>query len=78
MPLINLVPEEQAEGKLREIYEAERKSKGYVPNYAKGFSLRPDVFKIWGELLTAIRSRMRFRRYELVTIAAASAIGCTY
>lgn len=30
--------EEEAEGKLREIYETDRKNLGYVPNHAKVFS----------------------------------------
>jgi hypothetical protein len=78
MPLITLVPEEQAEGKLLELYETERRTMGYVPNYTKAFSLRPDIYEIWGQLIKTIRSKMRFRRYELVTIAAASTLGCTY
>jgi hypothetical protein len=78
MPLITLVPEEQAEGKLLELYERERGTMGYVPNYTKAFSLRPDLYEIWGQLIKTIRSKMRFRRYELVTIAAAATIGCTY
>ena len=50
MPLIKLVPEEQAEGKLLDLYETERRTVGYVPNYTKAFSLRPDVYEIWGQL----------------------------
>jgi len=42
---IKITPEAEAEGKLREIYEGDRKSLGYVPNHAKVFSLRPDVLE---------------------------------
>ena len=33
-PLRRLAVEHEAEGKLREIYEGDRKSLGYVPNHA--------------------------------------------
>ena len=78
MPFIKTIPEQQAEGKVKELYEADRKRVGYVPNYTKAFSLRPEVYEAWGRLLKAIRSNMRLRRYELVTLAAASALKCTY
>ena len=42
---IKTTSEAEAEGKLREIYEGDRKSLGYVPNHAKVFSLRPDVLE---------------------------------
>jgi hypothetical protein len=78
MPFIQTIPEEQAEGLLHDEYEAARKSKGYVPNYVKAFSLHPEVFDAWMKLQGAIRSRMRLRRYELVTFASALALECTY
>ncbi len=77
MAFIKTVPEEQAEGALREIYDTARKSHGYVPNYIKAFSLHPEVYAAWKNLLAVIQSRMRLRRYELVTFAAALALKCT-
>jgi len=77
MAFIKTVPEEQAEGALREIYETARKSHGYVPNYVKAFSLHPEVYAAWKNFLGVIQSRMRLRRYELVTFAAAMVLRCT-
>ena len=78
MTFIKTISEDQAEGRLLEQYNADQKSKGYIANHTKAFSLRPDVYDAWGKLLGTIRSNMRLRRYELVTIAAAMAIECTY
>ena len=78
MPFIKNIPEEQAEGLLHDQYQAAQKSMGYVPDYIKAFSLRPEVYDAWSKLIGAIRSRMRMRRYELVTFATAMALKCTY
>jgi hypothetical protein len=78
MAFITTIAEEQAEGLLLDIYQTAQKSNGYVPNYIKAFSLRPEVYQAWSNLLGSIRSKMRLRRYELVTFAAAMALRCTY
>ena len=78
MTTIKMIPEDQAEGLLNELYQTARKSNGYVPNYVKTFSLHPEVYEAWTKLIGAIRSSMRMRRYELVTLASAMALRCTY
>jgi hypothetical protein len=78
MTFIKTVTEEQAEGLVHEQYLAALQSSGYVPNTVKAFSLHPEVYEAWTKLITAIRSRMRLRRYELVTFASAMALECTY
>lgn len=78
MAFIRTISPDDAEGKLREIYDHEQQAQGYVASGTISLSLRPDVFEAWENLLRAIRSKMRLRRYELVTIAAASALDCTY
>jgi uncharacterized peroxidase-related enzyme len=75
---IRTVSEAEAEGKLREIYESDQGSLGYVPNTAKVFSLRPDVLETWRAFQGSIRKNLRLRRYELVTLAAAQALNCRY
>ena len=52
---IQTVSEAEAVGKLRDIYEGDKKSMGYVPNYAKVFSLRPDVLEAWRAFQGSIR-----------------------
>lgn len=78
MALIQTISEEQAEGLLLELYQGAQKSMGYVPNYIKAFSLRPEVYEAWTKLIGAIRSSMRLRQYELITFASAMALRCTY
>jgi len=75
---IQTIPEKEAQGNLREIYESDQKNIGYVPNHAKVFSLRPDVLEAWRAFQGSIRKNLRLRRYELVTLAAAMALNCRY
>jgi len=75
---IQTVSEAEANGKLLEIYEGDRKSMGYVPNHAKVFSLRPEVLEAWRTFQASIRKNLRLRRYELITFAAALALNCRY
>jgi uncharacterized peroxidase-related enzyme len=70
--------ESEAEGKLREIFEGDRKALGYVPNHARVFSLRPEVLEAWRAFQGSIRKNLGLRRYELVTLAAAKALNCRY
>lgn len=78
MAFIRTISPEDANGKLKEIYDHEKETQGYIANGTMSLSLRPDVFIAWENLLKTIRSKMRLRRYELVTIAAASSLHCTY
>lgn len=72
------VPEAEASGAVADIYEEERKSWGYLPNYARLFSHRPQVLEGWGRLIGSIRAGMDRRLYELATLAAATTIRSSY
>jgi hypothetical protein len=78
MAYIETIGEAQAEGLLKDLYQTEEKANGYIPNYAKAMSLNPEAYDAWKKLIGSIRSRMRLRRYELVTFATAMATHCTY
>ena len=78
MAFIKTIPEDQAENLLHDLYQAEEKSNGYVPNYTYAISLNPEAYDAWKKLIGSIRSRMRLRRYELVTFATAMELKCTY
>jgi hypothetical protein len=78
MPYIRTVPPEEATGILKEIYEEQIQKLGYIPNYHKIFSLRPETSLAWRNLQSTIRSKMRLQRFELVTFAAALALRCRY
>jgi uncharacterized peroxidase-related enzyme len=75
---IQTIQEKDAEGKLRDIYDGDRKSLGYIPNHARVFSLRPEVLESWRAFQMSIRQNLRLRSYELVTLAAAKALECRY
>ena len=78
MAYLRSIAEQDAEELLRELYDEDLKRRGYVANYTKAMSLRPDVIRAWRDLHMTIRKHMRTRRYELVTIAASTALRCTY
>jgi uncharacterized peroxidase-related enzyme len=78
MAFIDTVPVSEATGDVRRMYEETQARLGYVPNYAKAFSLRPAVMESWSDLLKSIRSTLALRRYELVTLAAARALRSSY
>jgi len=78
MAFIDTVPVHRAEGEVRAMYEKTQAALGYVSNYAKVFSHRPQVMAAWSSLLATIRASMDTRRYELVTLAAARALRSSY
>ena len=78
MAFISTVPVDQATGDVRQMYEGDQASQGYVPNYTKVFSQHPQVMAGWTGLMRSIRGNMDQRRYELVTLAAARAMRSSY
>lgn len=77
MSYINTVSPGNAEGAVLDMYEHQQRHWGYVPNYAKSFSHRPEVMARWGRLLAEIRRPLDNRSFELVTFAAAIELGHT-
>src|SRR5947209_9700574 len=78
MTFVETVPEEQAAGATAEMYEADRKAFGHLPNFTRAFSYRPAVYAAWRELNGAIKGSMDLRRYELATVAAARQLRSSY
>jgi alkylhydroperoxidase family enzyme len=78
MTFIRTVPVSDAEGPVREMYEQAHSRFGYVPNWAKAFSLRPGVMDGWVALLRSIQSNLPVRTYELATLAAARTLRSSY
>ena len=78
MAFIHTVPEDAADGDVAEMYESDRAGLGYVANYTKAFSLRPEVMRAWGGLAGAVRGNMAPRAYELATVAAAQELRSSY
>ena len=71
MAFIDTIAPNKAEGPARDMYARQQAAYGYVPNYAKVFSHRPEVMARWGRLLAEIRRPMDDRMFELATFAAA-------
>ena len=78
MAFIATVGESEASDLVAEQYRAASERLGYVPNYVKAFSLRPEAYRAWGQLAASITGNMDLRRYELVTLAAALALRSSY
>jgi uncharacterized peroxidase-related enzyme len=78
MAFITTTAPENANGDARAMYARQQARYGYVPNYAKVFCDRPDIMKLWANLLAGIRRNVDPRRFELVTLAAALELGSSY
>ena len=78
MAFIRTISEDQADGLVQNQYQDALKCLGYVPNYIKAFSLHPEAYDAWTKLLSIIQSKMKLRRYELITFACAMALECRY
>ena len=75
MSFVDTVRPADATGDVRAMYERQQRSWGYVPNYAKLFSHRPEVLVAWANMIAVIRAPVDRRTFELVTFAAANALG---
>jgi uncharacterized peroxidase-related enzyme len=78
MAFIDTIAPDEARGALRDMYARQQAKFGYVPNYAKIFSDRPEIMQLWADLLAGIRRNVDPRRFELVTFAAAQALESSY
>ena len=78
MAYLPTVPPEAAAGDVKAMYDSDVAAQGYVANYTRAFSRRPDVLQGWLGLKNAIASGTDPRLYELATVAAATAIRSSY
>jgi uncharacterized peroxidase-related enzyme len=78
MAFIRTIPPAEAEGAVRAMYDQTHARFGFIPNWARVFSLRPGVGDGWVFLLKSIQSNLPVRTYELATLAAARALRSSY
>jgi uncharacterized peroxidase-related enzyme len=78
MPYLQTVPPEEAAGEVKAMYDKDLAAQGYVANYTRAFSRRPEVLQGWLGLKDAITSGIDTRLYELATVAAATTIRSSY
>jgi len=78
MTFIDTVAEDEATGATAEMYAGDRDAFGFLPNFTRAFSARPEVYGAWKQLNGAVKAGMDLRRYELATIAAARRLRSSY
>lgn len=78
MSFIRTLGAEEATGLAEELYAGDLRQVGFVRNYTRAFSLRPEALIAWRGLAGAIRRAMDPRRFELVTLSAARAVRSSY
>lgn len=61
-----------------DLFDRERERVGFVPNFARAFSHRPEVYWAWRGLVSSIWGASDPRRYELATLAAAKQLRSSY
>lgn len=71
MAFIRTIRASDATGAVHDMYERQEDFWGYVPEYAKVFSHRPEVMARWARLLAELRRPASDRRFELVTFVVA-------
>lgn len=77
--MILKTPDEQdATGLVKEIYDDDLQSLGYVPSHTQAMAINPEAYIAFRSLIRAISANMNLRRYELVTLAAAQQLGSTH
>lgn len=77
MTYVETIPESDGQNDVAALYEQERARMGYLANFVRAFSLRPEVYRAWQQLNGAIKAR-NARRYELATLAAARRLRSSY
>ena len=77
MAFIECIPDDEIGEDVRAMYARQQSFWGFVPNYAKVFSHRPEVMGLWAALQSGIRRHMDKRRFELVTFSASQALRST-
>jgi uncharacterized peroxidase-related enzyme len=78
MFFIETIEEKNASPALQQLYEKNKATLGYIANYTRLFSHRPEVMVAWINLVGSIRDHVDQRRYELITLAAAKALKSSY
>jgi len=77
MSFIDTIDECDANEEVRAMYDRQSSFYGFLPNYAKVFSHRPEIMKLWADLQNGVRRHMDRRRFELITFVAAHALRST-
>lgn len=77
MTAIHTPSEAEVDGAAARLYAADRESLGYVASHTRVTALNPDAVAAFEQLIRSVVPSLGMRRYELVTLAAAGALGST-
>jgi uncharacterized peroxidase-related enzyme len=77
---LHTIEEEEATGRVAEIYERQKAQLGFVMDAAKCFTARPDLLPIYTDFSDRIRAgfSLGLREWRLITLIAAKHIPSTY
>jgi alkylhydroperoxidase/carboxymuconolactone decarboxylase family protein YurZ len=80
---INLLPEEEATGKVKEIYEEIKSQLGidFVPNLYKAMAPKPDYLEAnWNKVKAVMVKEGKLDRLtkEIIAVAVSAVMGCDY
>ena len=75
MTILQTPDESEVTGLAAELYAEDLDAFGYVPSHTRAMALNPEAVRAFESLIKAIAPGLGMRRYELVTLAAAAAIG---
>lgn len=75
MTILHTADEESVTGAAAALYAEDLAAIGYVPSHTRVMALNPEAVRAFEALIKAVAPGLGMRRYELVTLAAAGAIG---
>ena len=77
MTILQTPDESEVTGLAAELYAEDLEAFGYVPSHTRAMALNPEAVRAFESVIRAVAPGLGMRRYELVTLAAAAAIGST-
>lgn len=77
MTAIHTPSEAEVDGAAARLYADDRESLGYVASHTRVTALNPDAVAAFEQLVRSVVPSLGISRYELVTLAAAGALGST-
>lgn len=75
MTILHTPDPDSVTGLAAELYAVDAANFGYVPSHTRVMALNPEAVRAFEALIRAVAPGLGIRRYELVTLAAAGAIG---
>lgn len=81
MTWIRTVSEAEATGYVKSVYEAHQKSRGWVSNIIKSFSLRPDLLRAFQNLFATLMfgpSELSRPQREMIAVVVSVTNRCHY